>query len=60
MFGQKHQIVRAVMDECTNGPNIGPGDFNNLRSLVISMRKAEKTLTEYGSEEELGSNGETG
>ena len=38
MFGQKHQIVRAVMDECTYGPNIGPGD--NLRSLVISMRKA--------------------
>ena len=41
------------MDECTNGPNIGPGDFNNLRSLVISMRKAETTLTEYGSSEEL-------
>ena len=41
------------MDECTNGPNIAPGDFNNLRSLVISMRKAETTLTEYGSSEEL-------
>ena len=53
MFGRKHQIVRGVMDECTNGPNIAPGDFNNLRSLVISMRKAETTLTEYGSSEEL-------
>ena len=53
MFGRKHQIVRAVIDECTNGPNLGPDDFNNLRSLVISMRKAETTLTEYGSSEEL-------
>ena len=53
MFGRKHQIVRAVMEECANGPNIGPSDFNNLRSLVISMRKAETTLTEYGSAEEL-------
>ena len=53
LFGRKHQIVRAVMDECTNGNAIKAHDFDQLKRLVISMKKAIVTLEECGAADEL-------
>ena len=55
LFGRKHQVARAVLDECTRGPIIKGQDLVALRKLAISLQKAETTLKESGSEEVLTS-----
>lgn len=53
LFGRKHLIVRSVIDECCNGPQIKANDIQALRKLAISMRKAEITLVENNSHDDL-------
>ena len=55
LFGGKHQINRAVINECASGSQIKCDDTEEMKRLVISMKKAEVTLEESGLSSELSS-----
>ena len=53
LFGSKVQVTKAVVGECTSGSAIRLNDVKGLKQLIVSLTKAEITLKETGSSEEL-------
>ena len=46
-FGRDHVVIKAHLADCTDGPVIKARDVVALKSLAISLRSAEVTITRF-------------